>query len=236
MTSCLSEDNKDIETAIERVSRQRIALREDYAAPYNGPEDSEYQLRYILLCLGLKTSGTKPELIDRIERHGIQRGELIYDPAPWASGPQAYEPPQVATPAGLGKRIRLGHLDLCPVYLLKVYAKKHNLQIPRTKGELVVVIREHMMAISEDKIVPFIIPEDKKVISDTIHALDHGGTISKEAIELMQLHGYQYDTFFRTFFHTVTHEKVLGKKSIWETINFALYPSLVGEKTVLVIS
>jgi len=216
MRSSLADKNEDIETAIERVSRQRIALREGYIAPYNGPEDSEYQLRYILSCLGLRTSGSKPELIDRIETHGVQRGELIYDLV------------------NLGDRITVSHLDSCPDYLLKVYLKKHNLPILTTKADLIAMVREHMVTNSQEKLVPFIVPEDKKVISDTIHTLDHGGTISKEAIELMELHGYQYDTFFRTFFHTVTHEKLLGKKSIWETINFALYPSLLGENTRLI--
>jgi len=218
MTSCLSEDIKDIETAIQRVSRQRVALREGYAARYKGHEETEYQLRYILLCLGLKTSGTKPELIDRIEKHGIQRDEVIYDPA------------------NLGDRITVSHLDSCPDYLLKVYATKHKLPTATTKADLIGLIREHMVTNSEEKVVPFIVPEDKKTISDTIHTLDHNGSISKEAIDLMSLHGYQYDGTFQTFFHTVTREKVLGSKSIWETMHFALYPSIVGDKTRLVTS
>ena len=122
------------------------------------------------------------------------------------------------------------------MYLLKVYVIKHNLPMPNpiTKDELVAIVREDMTANSEEKVVPFIVPEDKKVISDTIHRLDHGGTISKEAIEIMELRGYQYDLRLQTFFHTVTHEKLLGKRSLLEAIHFALHASLVRDNIILI--
>ena len=207
-----------LESTINRVCKQRVVLQEGDALLYCGTADTAYTLRLILSFLGLKTSGTKSELIERIEDHGINPGEYIWDHV------------------SLGERLTPRLLHFCPHYLIKVYLRKHNIPISGTKDELTETVRQHMISTSQDKIVPPIAPEDKKAISDIIHTLYRGGKISESDVDLMALHGYKYDEISNTFFDTATSWKVLGDRTLAEEMRFAFSSPLLDDTKRLVSS
>lgn len=210
MTSCIVDE---IEEAIERVSKQHVSLRRDLAAVYRGEPDTEYHLRYVLRCLGLATSGPKEALIKRIEEHDITPGETIHDPS------------------ALGNAITFRELDSCPIYLLKVHLKRHGLPTTGRKSELVARVRMHL-AIADTVLPPN--DEDKRLVAEAIRDIDHKKTPSRDAINAMELHGYLYDPSYNTFFHMITHEKVLNKKGFFEALWFMTYPPFPTETMVLI--
>lgn len=195
LTSC------DIEEVIEQVSEKRISLRKGIGFVYNG-HDTVYYLRYFLRCLGLKTSGTKEELIARIEDAGIKRGEIVYDSSVVENG------------------IVLNKLDEYPMYLLQVYLKEHEQLTSGSRKQLVERIKEyHKAPTATTSYSP-----EKKLIASAIYAVNSGKLPTDEAIDTMEKHGYFYDAKFNTFINAKTHEKILGKKSWLESFWFMTYP------------
>jgi len=168
--------------------------------------DTGYHLRYILYCLGLKTSGTKEELITRIKDHGIKPGDGVFDPSCLKD-----------------ESTSLG-LNSCPTYLLKAYLKKHGLAMTGDKTELVARARQRLGL--GGKIFE---PEDKSLVVEAIRAVDRGSIPNEEAIHAMELHGYLYDSAHNTFINLETRQKVLGEKSLFESIWFVTYPTFPSE-------
>jgi hypothetical protein len=171
MASCISDE---IEEAIERVFKQRVSLRERFVAIYNGKRDTEYHLRYILRCIGLNISGTKAELVSRIEENGIKIDDAVYDQSAFVENIAKYG------------------VDFCPIYFLKVYLKKHGLSDTGHKYELVARTKQHLGNLAAITILSFN-TEDKKFIAEAIHAVDHGNIPSEHSIHIMEQHGYRYD-------------------------------------------
>lgn len=198
-----------IEDIIDKIYKHRTAVPIGYSAVFGGHNDRVYYLRYILRCLGLPTSGNKTELIERIENHEIKVGDVIRDPAMMSSA------------------ITSKGLDDCPIYLLRVFLKHHGLSTNGNKSDLVARVRIRLG--ENGRIVPSDL-EDKGLIDKAVRNAYQGKVPTEDEVDVMEKHGYFYDSKYNTFFHIRTHEKLFGDAGFFESIWLALYPFISNDE------
>jgi hypothetical protein len=190
-----------MDALIETISKRRLSMKKDLAAIYTGTDSTMFHLRYTLFCLGLDMTGTKEQLVKRIEDHGLEVGGCVIDPS------------QIS-------------MNCCPLYLIKAYLISHSLSPEGTSDELLIRVRHRLGGNGSIFGNNMNRNANKELIREAVEAVNKGEVPSGASICLMGIHGYSYDSFYKTFFDRFTRKRIMGKTGFLEGLWYASFPEM----------